>query len=88
MEDHSRLAARRSTPVVPKARSVATTTPFPPANPPQAGSMFWADNFDRSSPVLLYRVAPQWFTDRSRWRGWSFLGMGQTADSVVVGQGR
>ncbi|MCB0933181.1 MAG: DUF4185 domain-containing protein [Mycobacterium sp.] len=33
-----------------------------------------ADNFDRSSPVLLYRVAPQWFTDRSRWQGWSFLG--------------
>lgn len=30
-----------------------------------------ADNFDRSAPVTLYRVAPQYFTDRSAWQGWS-----------------
>jgi hypothetical protein len=30
-----------------------------------------ADNFDRTSPVFLYRVPPQDFTDRSRWQGWS-----------------
>ncbi|MHA3018951.1 DUF4185 domain-containing protein [Mycobacterium sp. BMJ-28] len=30
-----------------------------------------ADNFDRSSPVFLYRVPPKDFTDRSRWQGWS-----------------
>ena len=29
-----------------------------------------ADNFDRSEPVRLYRVAPQFFTDRSLWQGW------------------
>ena len=30
-----------------------------------------ADNFDRSAPVTLYRVAPQDFTDRAAWEGWS-----------------
>jgi hypothetical protein len=30
-----------------------------------------ADNFDRSRPVVLYRVAPESFGDRSRWQGWS-----------------
>lgn len=30
-----------------------------------------ADNFDRSAPVTLYRVAPQNFTDRAAWQGWS-----------------
>ncbi|MGU3497697.1 DUF4185 domain-containing protein [Mycobacterium sp. C31M] len=30
-----------------------------------------ADNFDRSAPVTLYRVAPQDFTDRAAWQGWS-----------------
>lgn len=30
-----------------------------------------ADNFNRSAPAMLYRVAPQWFTDRSRWQGWA-----------------
>lgn len=33
-----------------------------------------ADDFDRTSPVSLYRVAPQWFTDRSRWQSWSTAG--------------
>jgi len=30
-----------------------------------------ADNFDRSQPVVLYRVAPENFGDRSRWQGWA-----------------
>ena len=30
-----------------------------------------ADDFDRSAPVSLYRVATQHFEDRSRWQGWS-----------------
>lgn len=30
-----------------------------------------ADNFDRSGPVTLYRVAPQHFIDRAAWQGWS-----------------
>lgn len=37
-----------------------------------------ADNFDRTGPVSLYRVAPQHFTDRSAWQGWSSVdGWGQ-----------
>ena len=30
-----------------------------------------ADNFDRSQPLVLYRVAPENFGDRSRWQGWA-----------------
>jgi hypothetical protein len=30
-----------------------------------------ANNFDRSSPAVLYRATPQTFTDRSRWQGWA-----------------
>ncbi|WP_110810207.1 DUF4185 domain-containing protein [Mycolicibacterium phlei] len=30
-----------------------------------------ADNFDRSQPLVLYRVRPQDFTDRAAWEGWS-----------------
>ncbi|WP_408066130.1 DUF4185 domain-containing protein [[Mycobacterium] zoologicum] len=29
------------------------------------------NNFDRSSPVTLYRVTPAKFTDRSAWQGWA-----------------
>jgi hypothetical protein len=32
-----------------------------------------ADNFDRSSPAVLYRAKPATFTDRSTWEGWSGL---------------
>lgn len=36
-----------------------------------------ANNFDRSGPVVLYRVTPQSFTDRASWQGWSdVLGWG------------
>jgi hypothetical protein len=38
----------------------------------QAGWVYIvANNFDRSGPVMLYRVAPQDFIDRSKWQGWS-----------------
>jgi hypothetical protein len=30
-----------------------------------------ADNFDRSQPMVLYRVAPENFADRSHWQGWA-----------------
>lgn len=30
-----------------------------------------ADNFDRTAPLTLYRVAPQHFPDRAAWQGWS-----------------
>ena len=30
-----------------------------------------ADNFDRSQPMVLYRVTPENFGDRSRWQGWA-----------------
>ena len=29
------------------------------------------DNFDRSQPIVLYRVAPENFADRSHWQGWA-----------------
>jgi hypothetical protein len=38
----------------------------------QAGWVYIvADNFDRSQPAVLYRVAPENFGDRSRWQGWA-----------------
>src|SRR5690606_30013705 len=30
-----------------------------------------ANNFDRTSPLVLYRASPDSFTDRSAWQGWS-----------------
>jgi hypothetical protein len=30
-----------------------------------------ANNFGRTAPVRLFRVAPQQFTDRGKWQGWS-----------------
>lgn len=30
-----------------------------------------ANNFDRTSPVVLYRATPQDFPDRASWQGWS-----------------
>jgi hypothetical protein len=30
-----------------------------------------ANSFTRRDPVVLYRAAPQTFTDRSRWQGWA-----------------
>ena len=45
--------------------------PIPTADSPRGWVYLVANNFDRSAPVRLYRVPPQWFTDRSRWQGWS-----------------
>lgn len=36
-----------------------------------------ANNFDRSSPMVLYRVPPGQFTDRAKWQGWSAEGWGR-----------
>lgn len=35
-----------------------------------------ANNFDRSGPVVLYRVQPDRVTDRDAWQGWSPAGWG------------
>lgn len=45
--------------------------PVPTADSQTGWVYIVANNFDRSGPVLLYRVAPQSFTDRSRWQGWA-----------------
>lgn len=45
--------------------------PVPTADSERGWVYIVADNFDRSAPVTLYRVAPQRFTDRSAWQGWS-----------------
>jgi hypothetical protein len=45
----------------------------PIPTPDSAGGWVYivADDFDRSSPVSLYRATPGTFTDRSTWQGWS-----------------
>jgi Domain of unknown function (DUF4185) len=45
--------------------------PIPTAESQTGWVYVVADNFDRSQPVMLYRVAPQNFGDRSRWQGWA-----------------
>jgi Domain of unknown function (DUF4185) len=45
--------------------------PIPTAESTTGWVYIVADNFDRSQPVVLYRVAPQNFGDRSRWQGWA-----------------
>jgi len=45
--------------------------PIPTVDSPRGWVYIVANNFNRSAPLRLYRVAPQWFTDRSRWQGWS-----------------
>jgi hypothetical protein len=45
--------------------------PIPTADSATGWVFIVANNFDRSAPVRLFRVAPQDFTDRSRWQGWS-----------------
>jgi hypothetical protein len=45
--------------------------PIPTAESPTGWVYIVADNFDRSQPAVLYRVAPQNFGDRSRWQGWA-----------------
>ncbi|MBV9721939.1 MAG: DUF4185 domain-containing protein, partial [Mycobacterium sp.] len=45
--------------------------PIPTAESPTGWVYIVADNFDRSQSVVLYRVAPENFGDRSRWEGWA-----------------
>lgn len=47
--------------------------PIPTAESETGWVYIVTNNFDRSSPVLLFRVAPENFTDRSGWQGWSGL---------------
>jgi len=50
--------------------------PIPTAESSSGWVYIVADNFDRSGPLVLYRVAPQKFTDRGSWQGWSPSGWG------------
>jgi hypothetical protein len=45
--------------------------PIPTPDSPRGWVYIVANNFDRSGPVELYRVAPQDFTDRGSWQAWS-----------------
>ncbi|MCV7410779.1 hypothetical protein AWC05_02330 [Mycobacterium florentinum] len=45
--------------------------PIPAPDSPTGWVYIVANSFTRSQPVVLYRVAPQNFTDRSRWQGWA-----------------
>lgn len=45
--------------------------PIPTAESSTGWVYVVANSFDRTGPVTLYRVAPQDFTDRTRWQGWS-----------------
>ncbi|MCV7029277.1 DUF4185 domain-containing protein [Mycobacterium sherrisii] len=45
--------------------------PIPTPDSPSGWVYIVTNSFTRSQPVLLYRVAPQNFTDRSRWQGWA-----------------
>ena len=45
--------------------------PMPTADSPSGWVYIVADNFNRSQQVVLYRVTPETFTDRSRWQGWA-----------------
>lgn len=45
--------------------------PIPRPESPSGFVYIVANNFDRTGPVVLYRVAPQDFTDRDSWQGWS-----------------
>lgn len=52
--------------------------PIPTPESPSGWVYIVANNFDRSGPAVLYRVAPESFTDRSSWQGWSSaLGWGR-----------
>jgi hypothetical protein len=45
--------------------------PIPTAESQTGWVYIVADNFDRSQPAVLFRVAPENFGDRSRWQGWA-----------------
>ncbi len=48
--------------------------PVPTPDSPTGWVYIVSNNFDRSAPVHLFRVAPGDFTDRSKWQGWSDVG--------------
>jgi hypothetical protein len=53
--------------------------PIPKPDSPSGWVYIVANNFDRSGPVVLYRVKPETFTDRASWQGWSAqAGWGKT----------
>lgn len=45
--------------------------PIPTAESPSGWVYIVADSFQRNHPVVLYRVTPENFADRSRWQGWA-----------------
>lgn len=45
--------------------------PIPAPDSPSGWVYVVADSFTRRDPVVLYRVTPQGFTDRSKWQGWA-----------------
>ncbi len=45
--------------------------PIPTPGSPRGWVYIVANDFDRSGPVVLYRVTPDDFTDRSAWQPWS-----------------
>lgn len=47
--------------------------PIPTADSASGWVYIVSNNFDRSTPVLLFRVPPETFSDRSSWQGWSGL---------------
>lgn len=51
--------------------------PIPTADSPTGWVYIVANNFDRSTPVVLYRVRRETFTDRSTWQGWASGGGGE-----------
>lgn len=47
--------------------------PTPVDGSPSGWVYVVSNDFDRKEPVVLYRVVPESFTDRSAWQGWSAL---------------
>jgi hypothetical protein len=50
--------------------------PIPKPDSPTGWVYIVANNFDRSSPAVLYRAKRETFTDRASWQGWSTKGWG------------
>jgi hypothetical protein len=47
--------------------------PIPAPDSPSGWVYIVANNFDRSSPAVLYRAKPETFTDRANWQAWGGL---------------
>jgi Domain of unknown function (DUF4185) len=59
--------------------------PVPTPDSPSGWVYVVANDFDRTSPVELYRATPQSFTDRSSWQGWSADGGWDTSPTPLWG---